>query len=337
LASAVIGVIGGFNSLFQVLTSPLPLSRPTLYPWTMPRIVTLVLFTALTLAIRAADPVFSGPQPGEKATPFKTLTLHGPGSGSERDPLSLHQGAPTAIVFLHGIERSLVPLLRAIDTYGASNASRLRTEIVFLQADRIAGEQRVKAASGSLRLQAPVSLSLDGIEGPGNYGLNKDCLMTILGIRSNLVVTNFALIQPGIADAPRVIAALAQLCGDPHPPSAETLLANAQPGRMDRMNPDRNPNTNSTNSAAARDPFPGAVPTDPILQGLLRRFIRPTNDDATVDAVLLEVKKHIGTNPDLRQQAIDGWTRVLHFGDRYGTAHSRKVGADFLQSLQKSP
>ena len=46
--------------------------------------------------------------------------------------------------------------------------------------DRVAGEQRVKAAAGSLRLQSPVSLSLDGVEGPGNYGLNKDCLMTIV-------------------------------------------------------------------------------------------------------------------------------------------------------------
>jgi hypothetical protein len=63
----------------------------------------------------AADPVFSGPQPGEKATPFKVLELTGDGVGKERDVTA---EAPTAVVFLHGIERSLVPLLRVVDQYG---------------------------------------------------------------------------------------------------------------------------------------------------------------------------------------------------------------------------
>jgi hypothetical protein len=224
----------------------------------------------------------------------------------------------------------LVPLLRSIDTYGASNVARLRTELVFLHADRLAGEPRIKAAAGSLRLRSPVGLSLDGAEGPGNYGLNKDCLMTVLGVRSNVVVTNFALVQPGIADAPRIIAALAALCGDTNPPSAEVLLAAANAGRMA---PDRN----RTNAPAGKDPFPGAVPTDDRLQGLLRRFIRPTNDNATADAILAEVKEYIAKEPELRKQAADGWTRVLHFGDRYGTEYSRKIGTEFLKSLQTTP
>ncbi len=290
----------------------------------------------MTVALHSADPIFSGPQPGEKVTLFKVNAIKGAGAGTERDPITLHQGAATALVFVHGVERSLVPLLRAIDTYGASNATRLRTEIVFLNADRLAGEQRTKAVANSLRLQSPVGLSMDGAEGPGNYGLNKDCLMTVVASRSNVVFTNFALVQPGIADAPRVIAALATLCGDTNPPSAQVLLASGNPGRMDGggMRPDRPGDTNAAPARTGKDPFPGAVPTDAKLQGLLRRFIRPTNDNATVDTVLAEVKQLIGTDPELRKQAADGWTRVLHFGDRYGTEYSRKLGAEFLQSLQ---
>ena len=67
----------------------------------------------------------------------------------------------------------------------------------------------------------------------------------------------------------------------------------------------------------------------------IRRFIRPGTDDATVDATLAEVKAYIAGKPELRRQAIDGWTRVLHFGARYGTPYSRKVGTDFLKSLQE--
>lgn len=291
----------------------------------------LSLLLLLALPLRAADPVFSGPQPGEKTTGFKVMEVAGAETGQERDPIAANAGAPTAIVFLHGLERSLVPLLRAVETYGASNRARLRTEIVFLAADRIEGERRIKAAVASLRLQSRVGLSLDGAEGPGNYGLNKDCLMTILAARSNVVVTNFALVQPGIADAPAVIAALAKLCGDTNPPTAEAILAQASAGRGGMM---ARGQTNRADGKSA-DPFPGAVPTDAKLQGLLRSFIRPTNDDARVDALLAEIKAYIKDNADLKQQAKDGWTRVLHFGDRYGTAYSRKVGAEFLESLKR--
>jgi hypothetical protein len=72
-------------------------------------------------------------------------------------------------------------------------------------------------------LQSRVGLSLDGAEGPGNYGLNKECLMTIVAAKGGKVAANFALVQPGIADAPRVIAALAKACGDEAPPSVEQL------------------------------------------------------------------------------------------------------------------
>ena len=302
----------------------------------MHRALLLLCAGLTTVSLHSADTIFSGPQPGEKLTPFKVNALKGARAGTERDPITAHQGAATALVFIHGVERSLVPLLRAVDTYGASNVARLRTEIIFLNADRIAGEQRTKAAANSLRLQSPVGLSPDGAEGPGNYGLNKDCLMTIVASRSNVVFTNFALVQPGIADAPRVIAALAKLIGDTNPPSAEVLLASGSPGRMDGggMRPGRAGDTNAGAARTGKDPFPGAVPTDAKLQGLLRQFIRPTNDNATVDNVLADVKKHIGTDPELRKQALDGWTRVLHFGDRYGTEYSRKIGTEFLQSLQ---
>ena len=71
------------------------------------------------------------------------------------------------------------------------------------------------------------------------------------------------------------------------------------------------------------------MPTDAKLNGLLREFIRPTNDDATVDRVLAEVKAHIAGNADLKKQALDGWTRVLHFGDHYGTPTRGKWGRSF--------
>src|SRR6478735_12177303 len=111
--------------------------------------------------LRAADAVFSGPQNGEKTSPFKVLELTGKGADKERDPVTENAGAATALVFVHGIERSLVPLLRTVDQYGVERKDRIRTEIIFLSGDKIEGAQRIKAAAGSLKLQSRVGMSPD--------------------------------------------------------------------------------------------------------------------------------------------------------------------------------
>lgn len=289
---------------------------------------------ALTLGlnISAADTVFSGPQPGESTTPFKVVELGSTNEGKERDPITENAGAPTALVFVHTIERSLVPLLRVIDQYGAERSGKIKTEVVFLFADRLEGEQRIKAATRSLRLRSRVGLSLDGAEGPGNYGLNKECMMTVIAAKDNKVTANFALVQPGIADAPKVIEALARVCGDTTPPSIADLSKQAPERGMRR---DQAMTGEGRMAAADREKFPGAVPEDPKLNSLLRQTIRPTNDDSTVDRLIADMRAHIKGNEELTRQAIDGWVRVLHFGERYGTAHARKAGNQLLDELKK--
>jgi hypothetical protein len=334
------------------------------------RFVPFILSLAAS-ALPAADPIFSGPQPGEKTTGFKVIEIGGGADGSERDPVRDNGGAPMVLVFVHTVERSLLPLLRVIEQYGVERRERIKTEVIFLAADRRSGEERVRAVNGSLKLRARVGLSPEGAEGPGNFGLNKECMMTIVMAKDDVVTGNFALVQPGIADAPKVIAALAKTCGDPEPPTVEALAAkfpgNAR-GRGEVMEKAKRPPLDLAkldvgseeglrNSVAAlkaevetlrrelaaargepevrsKEPFPGAVPSDAKLAGLLREFIRPTNDDGTVDRVLAEVKAHIAGNADLKKQALDGWTRVLHFGNRYGTPYSRKIGQEFLDGLK---
>ena len=204
--------------------------------------------------VRAADPVFSGPQPGEVLTGFKVLDLSGQNAGKERDPVAENKGAPTTFVFIHAIERSLVPLLRVIDEYGSRRKEMLKTEIVFLFADRVAGEQRIKAVVGSLKLKSRVGFSLDGAEGPGNYGLNKDCMMTVVAARKNKTEVNFALVQPGIADAPQVLAALARLCGDENPPAVDSLIPKAA-GRGEMAGKEGEPKTEVFSGIARESPL----------------------------------------------------------------------------------
>lgn len=298
----------------------------------------LALISCASFPSQAADPVFSGPQPGEKITPFKVVTLAGPAAGKEYDPVSEHKGAPSAFVFIHGVERSMVPILRVLDQYGHERKDRLKMEFVFLSADRAEAERRFPAVGKSLSLQSRMGLSTDGIEGPGNFGLNKECLLTIVAAREDRVTANFALIQPGISDAPKIIEALALTIQDEAPPTVAQLEERRQAltGRPSRPAGERmNPRMADPAAAKATDPFPGAVPTDEKLLTLLRRFIQPTNDEKTVNNILQQVEEHIQGKPDLTQQAVDGWTRILHFGDRYGTPYAREAGRGFLDRHKK--
>ena len=100
----------------------------------------------------AADALYSGPQPGEKTTPFKSLELRGERAAQERNIIAEHQGAPTSLIFVHGIERSMAPLLTVLDEYGKERKDSLKTEFVFLSADRLASQQSVPLVVKSLKL-----------------------------------------------------------------------------------------------------------------------------------------------------------------------------------------
>lgn len=287
-----------------------------------------VLVLPALLFVRAKDAVYSGPQPGEATTPFKSVEIVGADAGKERDVIVGNNGAATALVFVNGLERSMLPLMRVIDDYGARFQDKLKTEFVFLSANQAEGLQRFANSLNSIHLKSRSTLSIDGAEGPGNYGLNKDCLLTIVVARENKVHASFALVQPGIADGGSVLGAIARLIGDENPPTAEQLKAEQEKGQ---------PMKRGTTPAApgAKDPFPGAVPTDGKLNSLLRQFIRPTNDDAAIDALVTELRAYVKNSPDLTKQAVDGWTRILHFGDHYGTAYSRKQGQALLDEWKK--
>jgi hypothetical protein len=126
-------------------------------------------------------------------------------------------------VFVHEITRPALQLMRPIDRYGVKLAEAgLATQFIWLSADRSKTEQFLSAAKNSLSLQSPVSISLDGAEGPGSYGLNRRVTLTVLLTKQGRVAANFALVQPNETDAPQLLAELAKLMGK-QPPSAEEL------------------------------------------------------------------------------------------------------------------
>src|SRR5687768_13410968 len=100
--------------------------------------VSLAWLAVLVLAMAAGaaqEALFSGPQVGEKATPFRILGITGPEAGKEAECSPGPE--PVVLVFVHQLERSIVPLLHVVDQYAAEKKGALKAQIVFLMDDRV--------------------------------------------------------------------------------------------------------------------------------------------------------------------------------------------------------
>src|SRR6476659_7364044 len=168
---------------------------------------------------RGDDPVFSGPQAGERLTPFTMTGVFDEAAGKTIDLVSTAGGKPILLVFVHEANRPSIAVSRALLNYGASRASDgLVSGLVWLADDRTAADQFLKRARGALPGKVPIGISVDGKEGPGAYGLNRNVTLTILVGKENKVTANFALVQPSLqADLPKILKEVVAVAGGKAP------------------------------------------------------------------------------------------------------------------------
>src|SRR4051794_18724120 len=104
-----------------------------------PRMRTAVMcLTLLGLAgaARADDPVFSGPQVGEKLAPFKVRGVFEPDAGKDIDFVGMAKGNPIVIIFVHDFNRLSFGMTRILTLYAKSRAKDgLTTGVVWLSDD----------------------------------------------------------------------------------------------------------------------------------------------------------------------------------------------------------
>jgi hypothetical protein len=202
--------------------------------------LTLVL-TATAVAQDDKPAEFSGPQVGEKLTPFTTKVILGEEAGKELDLVKSAAGKPLLIIFIHdgAWTRPTVGLTRVLGLYAASKmADGLTGGVVLLTPDATAAETSIKRAAGALPQGVPIGISTDGQEGPGAYGLNRKVQMTVLVGKDDKVTANFALVQPSAAaDGPKIAQAIVDALGGGKGPTAEELEKLSGPMRRSRAKP----------------------------------------------------------------------------------------------------
>ena len=195
----------------------------------LPMLLCVVSSTAV-----ADDPVFSGPQVGEKLVPFKVKGVLGDLKDKELDFVTDAGGKPIVILFVHKLTRPSAAMARVLMNYVASRKKDgLHGGVAWLANDLTEAEAKINRAKHALPQKTPIGLSKDGIEGPGAYGLNRDVTLTILVGEKNKVTANFALVQPSTqADLPKIVKSIVELVGGKVPTLAQLGAQMRRPAQM---------------------------------------------------------------------------------------------------------
>jgi len=288
-----------------------------------------MMVPALLLALASQDAVLSGPQPGEKTPAFKVFDL---ASRQEADYVSEGRGGPAVLVFIHELTRPAAGLMRALDDYGRIKEVRgLRTRFITLTEDRDAAERRMPVVTKSLHLKCPMGISLDGKEGPGAYGLNREVMLTVLVVRGDKVAANFALLSPNETDAPRVKAAVDEVLkgyAAPLPSGPDELRAEVVRLR-EELAVAREELAALQLKAEKPAPRRGEMERpkeDEQLVNLCRRLIQKQATQEQLDAAVKDIDAYIGANAEFRKQYAAILTRILdlQYGNERGQAEMRR-------------
>ena len=227
----------------------------------------VVVWLATSGHVTADEPIFSGPQVGEKLSPFTVRGVFDDDAGKPLDFVTQASGKPIVLIFVHDVNRQSVSMVRILSQYTVSRqGDGLTTGVVWLNADVTEAENTLKRIRHALAPNAPIGVSGDGLEGPGSYGLNRKVMLTILVGNEGVVTGNFALVQPSLqADLPKILESVVSVVGGSVP-------------KLEDLEGMREMNRTARESSTAPD-------LRPLLAPVIRRDATPEEVDKAATAV----------------------------------------------------
>lgn len=270
---------------------------------------------ALLLSCLFTQDEFSGPQPGEALPDCQLKQVFGPGEAGEFQLWKRVEDKPSLVIFVHEVTRPSVALVRSVAEYAKKrDEDGLVVHVVFLTADPTETENWMNRAQRALPKSVSVSITTDGIEGPGNYGLNRKMQITALVADKRKVLENFAIVQPSIAaDALKICTAISKALGDKTPPTEQEL---------------------GLQRTATTDVSQ--------YEALMRPFLQKNLSDEEVDKKAKAIEVAALENPALRKKLFEVTNQIIKAGRlaNYGTpkaqAFLEKWSEDF-QPAKDSP
>ncbi len=262
---------------------------------------------------RDSETIFSGPQPGEDLPAFSFREVLGKHPGTMVDVVTAAKGKPILLVFIHDVNRQSISFTRILTKYASTRAhDQLSTAVVFLTRDPADGEATIKRIQHALTPDVSTGVTLDGIEGPGSYGLNRKVMLTLLIAKDHQVTRNFALIQPSLqTDLPLVLQAIVDLIGGTVPTLRDLEGPSEAMARRD------------TNSDA------------PNLRPLLAPLIRREASDEEVNQAARAIETKASEDTTIRREVGRIAKTIVDSGklENYGTATAQAYLAKWAKQF----
>jgi hypothetical protein len=290
------------------------MTRPTLAALVS---VSLVVAMAGRFLPAADEKLFSGPQVGERLGPFKVRGVFDQDAGKELDFVEAAAGKPIVLIFVHDVNRQSVSMTRILSEYTLSRAKDgLATGVVWLDEDATAAENQLKRIRHALTPKVPTGISVDGREGPGAYGLNRNVMLTILVGKEGQVTGNFALVQPSLqVDLPKILESIVSVIGGSVPKLEE--LAGMR--EMMRNMPSRE--------------------EAPNLRPLMAPLIRREASDEDVDRAAKAIEERVEKEEAVRKEVARIASTIVDSGklENYGTARAQQYLRKWAKELRQGP
>jgi hypothetical protein len=158
----------------------------------------LLLIVSMTVA---AEPVSSGPQPGEKVPgPFKPLNVTGPDAGQEECLYCKNGSRPVVMVFTRDLSPAVVALIKKLDeATGAKRDSGLASCVIVLCDHKDIVPMLAKWAKAE-KLDSTV-LATYPTKGPEKYSISPDAAVTVLLYSKQTVKANHTFRTGELKDA----------------------------------------------------------------------------------------------------------------------------------------
>lgn len=263
----------------------------------------MLMLLGLFCSLIQDEPVFSGPQPGEKLVPFVVTGVLGKDADQKLDVVTESDTMPCVLIFVHERSRPAFGLsnmvMRLVQDRGPE---KVAGSVIFLTDDPTETAEWMNRVPDFFPKQIRMGIYADGKEGPGAYGLNRNVALTVLIAKDNVVNASFALVQPSIeVDGPKIFKAVAEALGEKEVPK----IADYQPQRR------------GDNPPMKRE----VTPQHPEIRNLLGPLIQKTATDEEVVAAAKKVEDFAAEHADFRIQVGDITRRIIAAEklENYGT------------------
>ncbi|MCG9131561.1 hypothetical protein J5I95_07765 [Candidatus Poribacteria bacterium] len=159
---------------------------------------------------------FSGPQPGEKLPPLKVKGINGDVKDKTYDVIAKADGH-VLVLFLQDESglglRGLLGVSRLLAKIAEKSKQPMLMNAVFLGDAPDALESQASKLVPHIPSEVLLSVSQDGREGPGSYGLNRNVAQTVIIAKGGKVLHNFAFTQPMLRPDPYLLGAVGEAVG----------------------------------------------------------------------------------------------------------------------------